>query len=598
LLPGEGIPYNKGLSGEITMDFKGKNILILGGTGLVGRVIAEKALALKASSVAIVGLYEYEVTETLDLLARGKARKENIDGVPCWRKGRLTGFWGNMFVRTALKDKSRAELLGDENARRTLIEDTYLQLNDEILQASYLYWLFNQTKPHIVYDSVNTATALAYQNIYDAALDLYGEIKSGKDVKEEAEKFLLTAYTPQLVRHMEILRRAMKDAGTELYLKIGTTGTGGMGWDIPYTHSEDRPSRVLLSKTAMAGAQSLLFLIMSRAQDAPAIKELKPAAAIAWQGIDAGEITRGGKPIPICDSTEPVPVSGKASIGQVLESAKSAETGKTLRSVYIDTGENGFFSLGEFVALSALDQMEFITPEEIADYAIYESLCQNTGKDVIDALEGAVMGPTYRGGLLRDTAIARLLELEQKNNDFPSVAFEILGPPRLTKLLYEAHILKEIYGDMRKVVAAKPDEISEAMSGFIMKEDKVRQACLSVGIPILMPDGNLLAGKHTVIPLPRERSMPPTPDNIDRWAHAGWVDTRKKNAEAWQARFAAIIANAKARSRKLKLGLAGSSREDRRFINPKTLGVDYTINPGEIVAWVFINEEKGRRTRR
>lgn len=580
------------------MDFKGKNILILGGTGLVGRVIAEKALALKASSVAIVGLYEYEVTETLDLLARGKARMEKIEGVPCWRKGRLTGFWGNMFVRTAFKDSSRAELLGDEKTRRRLIEDTYLPLDDEILESSYLYWLFKQTKPHIVYDSVNTATALAYQNIYDAALDLYEEIKAGKDVREGAEKFLLTAYTPQLVRHMEILRRAMKDSGAELYVKVGTTGTGGMGWDIPYTHSEDRPSRVLLSKTAMAGAQSLLFLVMSRAGDAPAIKELKPAAAIAWQGIGSGEITRGGKPIPIYDSKEPVTLSGKGSIAQALESAKSVETKETLRSVYIDTGENGLFSLGEFVALTALDQMEFITPEEIADYAIYESLGQNTGRDVIDALEGSVMGPTYRGGLLRDTAISRLVALEQKNEDFPSVAFEILGPPRLTKLLYEAHILKEIYGDMRKVVAAKPGEISEAMSGFITKEDKVRQECLSVGIPILLPDGKLLAGKHVVIPLPRERSMPPTPENIDRWAHAGWVDTRPENAEAWKARFAAIIADAKARSRRLKGGLSGSSREDRRFINPKTLGVDYSINPGEIVAWVFINEEKGKRTRR
>ncbi|MGC8894599.1 MAG: short-chain dehydrogenase [candidate division WOR-3 bacterium] len=580
------------------MNFKGKNVLILGGTGLVGRIIAEKALALKASSVTILGLYEHEITETFDLLIRGTPTKEKIGEVPCWRKGRLAGFWGNVFVRTEFKDSPRAELLADEKARRTLIEDTYLQINDDIIHASYLYWLFMQAKPHIVYDSINTATALAYQNVYDAALDLYEEIKSGKDVKTDAEKFLLTAYTPQLVRHMEILKRAMKDAGTELYVKIGTTGTGGMGWDIPYTHSEDRPSRVLLSKTAMAGAQSMLFFIMSRAGDAPAIKELKPAAAIAWQGIGIGKITKGGKPIEIYDSNEPLSLSEKESIAQALESVKFKNTRKTLKSVYIDTGENGLFSLGEFVALSALGQMEYITPEEIADYAIYESLCQNTGRDVIDALEGSVMGPTYRGGILRDTAIKRLLALEQKNKEFPSVAFEILGPPRLTKLLYEAHILKETYGDMRKVVAAEPSDISKAMSEFILKDDKVRQACLSVGIPVLLPDGKLLAGPHVVIPLPRERSMPATPQNVERWADAGWVDTRPKNAEAWQARCKAIISDARARSRRLKRGLSGSSREDRGFLNPKTLGVDYSFNPGEIVAWVFINEEKGKRTRR
>ncbi len=579
------------------MDFKGKNILILGGTGLVGRIIAEKALRLKAARVAIVGLYEHEITETFELFGL-KPTREKIDGVPCYRKGRLTGFWGNMFVRTNFKDTARPELLGDQKARRTLIEDTYLQLNEEILHASYLYWLFSHTRPHIVYDSVNTATALAYQNVYDAALDLYELIKSGKDVRDDAERFLLTAYTPQLVRHMEILRAAMKEAGTELYLKIGTIGTGGMGWDIPYTHSEDRPSRVLLSKNAMAGAQSLLFLIMSRAGDAPAIKELKPAAAIAWQGIGTGEITKGGKPIKICDSKKPLALSGAKSFADVLGSNEAVVSKESLRSVYIDTGENGLFSLGEFVALTALDQMEFITPEEIADYAIYESLGHNTGRDVIDALEGSVMGPTYRGGLLRDSAIARLVTLEKKNEYYPSVAFEILGPPRLTKLLYESYILKEIYGDMRKVIAAKPADISKAMARFLDENDKVRKAALSVGIPVLLPDGKLLAGEHVVIPLPRERKMPPTPNNINRWAYAGWVDTRPENAVTWKSRLEAIIKDARTRSRKLRRGLAGSSREDRRFLNPRTLSVDYSINPGEIVAWVFINEEKGKRTRR
>ncbi|MEO0192852.1 MAG: short-chain dehydrogenase, partial [candidate division WOR-3 bacterium] len=386
---------------------------------------------------------------------------------------------------------------------------------------------------------------------------------------------------------------------TELYVKIGTTGTGGMGWDIPYTHSEDRPSRVLLSKTAMAGAQSLLFLIMSRAADAPAIKELKPAAAIAWQGIGIGEITRGGRPITICDSKKPIPLSGKEGFATALKANRATEiTKEPLRSVYIDTGENGLFSLGEFVALTALDQMEFITPEEIADYAIYESLGQNTGRDVIDALEGAVMGPTYRGGLLREAAIQRLYALERENKYYPSVAFEILGPPRLTKLLFEAHILKEVYGDMRRVVSEEPAAISKAMADFIIKNDRVRKAALSVGIPVLMPEGNLLAGARVVIPLERERNLPATKENIERWAYAGWIDTRQENATEWQKRFKAIISDARARSRRLRRGLAGSSREDRRFLNPKTLRVDYSVNPGEIVAWVFINQEKGKRTRR
>ena len=52
---------------------------------------------------------------------------------------------------------------------------------------------------------------------------------------------ILSLSMTQLVRHVMMLDRALSEAGTRLYVKVGTTGTGGMGLNIPYTHSEDRP---------------------------------------------------------------------------------------------------------------------------------------------------------------------------------------------------------------------------------------------------------------------------------------------------------------------------------------------------------------------
>jgi len=579
------------------MNFRGKKVLILGGTGLTGRAIAKRAILRGASRVAVAGLYDSEALETINLLGRGRIRTEKLAGLSCYRRGRLLAFWGNMFVRTRFKDMSREELLSNPDVRQTLIEDTFLNLNDDILKSSYLYQLVTGFGPDIIYDSVNTATGLAYQNVYDSALDLYDRIKSGGEVSELAQKMLLTTYVPQLVRHMQILQAALRDSGAGFYLKVGTTGTGGMGWDIPYTHSEDRPSRVLLSKTAMAGAQSLLMFVLSRASGMPPVKELKPAAAIAWQGIGQGEILRGGKPIPVCDSEKPARIESRP-FREVLGGAKFTETGENLRSVYIDTGENGLFSVGEFVALSSLNQMEFITPEEIADYAIYEAEGLSTGRNVIEAIEASVMGPTYRAGYLRQDALERLAAAERKNHSFPSVAFEILGPPRLSKLLFEAHILDMAYGDMRAVAKADPGEISARMASIVRSDAVVRRGALSIGIPILLPDGDLLAGKGVKIPPERERDMELTPGNLERWAHAGWIDTRPVNAESWIKRFRTIIQESESRSRYLRGGYMAASSDDRRFIKPDTLGVDYGINPGEIVAWVFINEEKGKRTRR
>ena len=79
-------------------------------------------------------------------------------------------------------------------------------------------------------------------------------------------------------------------------LKVGTSGTGGMGFNIPYPHGEEKPSRVLLSKSAVAGAQSLLtFLIARTPGGPPVVKEIKPTAVIAWKDIGYGPIRRGGR---------------------------------------------------------------------------------------------------------------------------------------------------------------------------------------------------------------------------------------------------------------------------------------------------------------
>jgi len=58
-----------------------------------------------------------------------------------------------------------------------------------------------------------------------------------------------------------------------------------------------------------------------------------------------------------------------------------------------------------------------------------------TGKDVIAALDASTAGPTYRAGMLRRNVVGRLRSLEEREGK-RGVAYEMLGPPRLTKMLY------------------------------------------------------------------------------------------------------------------------------------------------------------------
>ena len=103
--------------------------------------------------------------------------------------------------------------------------------------------------------------------------------------------------------------------------------------------------------------------------------------------------------------------------------------------------------------LTTSRQMEFVTPEEIAQYLIFEIEGGNTGHDVINALDNAVLGPSYRAGLMRHWALERMMEFE-KQGETKSVAFEMLGPPRNTKLLFEAHLLREAGLSAPEVYAA------------------------------------------------------------------------------------------------------------------------------------------------
>jgi hypothetical protein len=253
---------------------------------------------------------------------------------------------------------------------------------------------------------------------------------------------------------VQVLWLSMVKAGTHAYLKIGTSGTGGMGLNIPYTHSEEKPSRVLLSKSALAGAHTLLLFLMARTPGGPITKEVKPAAAIAWKGIAYGEVLRRGRPVQLydvdLDEAEPLKLGERFRPHDV---SRGRDTGRTLKSVYIDTGENGLFSLEEFAAITTGEQMEFVTPEEIADVVAWELIGGNTGHDVINALDNAVMGPTYRAGLMRHWALEKLRDLE-KRHGVRSVAFENLGPPRLSKLLFEADLLRRTFGTMEAVRAA------------------------------------------------------------------------------------------------------------------------------------------------
>ena len=566
--------------------------LILGGAGLVGKQVAHRIATdnnLSPRKIVIASLYSHEHENALAYLRKAPGNK-SIEWV---------GEHGNIFVRNEYADANPKELLADPSHREALFADLFDKIEDAY-EHSRLVTIIRRHQPDVIIDSINTATAISYQNHYTAsnkarkqvneiiesvrASDLQCALDKTEETSLALYELLLSQSLPELIRHVLLLNKAMVEVGTRLYLKIGTTGTGGMGLNIPYTHSEDKPSAQLITKTAVAFAHTGLLFLMARTAGGPIVKEIKPGCLIGYADVTCRKIPERGK-----SGTFLFRYTSKIErLDEYLELHQPDSMYGNLGELelpIIDTGENGLFTKGEFETITALGQMEFITPEEIAHEVAMEIQGSTTGRDVIAAIDGAVMNPTYRAGYLRHRALSDLERLEAETSTH-SVALGHLGPPEISKLLWEAELLKLRYETLRAVLKHKPEELSEELTKLIQSEefDRMCQTIISLGLPILLPDGKqIIRGPRISIPERIEPGVRITEEDVDAWAQKGWVDLRTQNMVLWQERLEKME---KSRQDIRGRGSAAVTIEGYIYDN---------IRIGEVVGWIFNNEQDGYR---
>ncbi len=560
-----------------------QTILVLGGAGLVGsQIVRHLARELEPERIVVASLFRGEVREFLRDVRREFPHVEFV------------GAWGDVFVRDEFALERRRRLIQSHVRRDVLYKDLFGPLN-EAYEKSGLVQLVQQYSPDVIVDCINTATAISYQDIESLSHETYDLLQElaqivdhqdlealqtmGRLLEQNVSTLMISQSLPQLIRHVQLLHTAMSEVGTRLYLKVGTTGTGGMGLNIPYTHSEDRPSFKLMSKTAVAFAHTGLMFLMARTPNGPLVKELKPAAMIGYRRVSYKTVKLRGRPQFRYDSVE------QTLNGNLLlrgDENLYPRLGK-LHMAGVDTGENGFFARGEFETITHINQMEFITPEEIAQQALLEIKGSNTGYDVIAGIDSSILNSSYRAGVLRQTALEKLARIEEETESH-SVALGQLGPPELSKLLYEAHLLRLNYQTLENVLATSPTDIAETLYDFIVNEANLRTTIVSIGLPILAPDGRrLIRGPRINIPESIYHEVDINDERIDEWARKGWVDLRPANFAVWRERFGRMLRT------KHMLHTRGTSSVTMKTYLPDTIQI------GAVVAWIFSNEDGGYR---
>jgi len=592
---------------EVRVAHGDKKAMVLGGSGLVGYQVARRlALGTDLESLIIVARWRGETDQAVaDLNAE-------------FPRLNVRGYHGDIFLPgepvPAGTDGPRPGGSSTPEFRRRLFDDVYTDFESAYRDAMLVRLLLSE-RPDVIVDCVNTATGISYQDVFTTCLAVRADLDnvqvSTESLRENVERLMVSLSIPQLILRIRLLYRSLAESGVRLYLKVGTTGTGGMGLNIPYTHGEERPSPQLLNKTAVAFAHTGMLFLMARTPGSPIIKEVKPAALIGYRGVDHRaamgrqfrKVTRDGETIfELGDANEPYVLykprkellSGELDLTPDPSGYEriSGPDGKSeLRVPLVDTGENGLFTLGEFEAITALDQMEFITPEEIADIVVLEVKGVGTGRDVVSAIDSSVLGSTYKAGLLRPAALTELARLEDEHG-IPSIALGRLGPPGLAKHLFEAYLFQRVFKTLDRVLARSEERgaaeaMSREFSELLDREPLIASLSTSIGIPILGSDGKmLLRGPMISAPPYRvfRKKVPVTAETLERYVET-WVDLRPERMRWWFEAFKQMQASGRSRPGE---GLATARVSHATYLSDE-------IEIGNVVAWIFSTREEGFR---
>lgn len=370
------------------MEIQNKKTLVLGGTGLI-------------ASHVIDGLIR-EGCGPITLYAN-KSRKDNE-------------------IAASIKERYKTHPI--TSIQKNLMLDSYISKQKPDLRSSFILKLITKEAADIIVDGINTATIFSRQEI------------------DWLNRYYLIVF-----HAMRDLRAKSGNKHPQIYLKLGTTGLGGMGLNLPYTH-EQYTSEFMMRKAALSGAQTALLLVMGRSCNMPIIKEIKPAAAVFRNSVGYNE---------------------------------------KKKMVYIDGGESGPYAMEEFSLLTSVGQMGFITADEVAEKIILKIKGDPTGHDVVSSLNRALIKPSYKAGVIREGLLeqARTLMAEKS---IPSIAYGYLGPLIISKKLFEVAL---IINSSRKedLLHASAERLLKNILHYLDQNESVCGEIAALDLAVKLPQG-------------------------------------------------------------------------------------------------------------
>jgi len=479
------------------------------------------------------------------------------------------------------------------------------------VRESLIWNLVRTYEPDIVVDTINTATVLGYgadviqsgRHMAGLAREILGTLKTDdaetlrledvaarlKDAPGErlnplladlvSTSFQMTAFldTAAMIRFVQCLHALFQGDETtrvpafKRYVKVHTTGLGGMGFNIQYTHGdtgEPGLSTKLLGKVCATGSLTQLLLTLAHTPGCD-VRVVVPATLIGFVQPEDSVVTgtipdfsgervsfRRG-PLPLVDAQDLVPCDGSTNLLDALRDAggRVQEQDRPLEVPFLHSGENQPYAAEDIAAITALGQMGSITKEEVA-LASVECAEGDSRYDVLAAIDAAILLPTQTASVVRDRELQRCRARGRLEDGFrlPSVSLGNLGPTT-AKYLYEIEILRARYESVTRLVHEGNEmDMTLRACSYVLEDAQgslLRRQILSLGIPIFLRKGprqsGLLLGRRLLFPDPRDlralkRPLDPEDPVVAKWLATGWIDLTGPRMRWWHERFREVHA--------------------------------------------------------
>ncbi|MBQ6991490.1 MAG: hypothetical protein IJN50_01005 [Clostridia bacterium] len=538
-----------------------KTVLIIG-VGQIGKAITKRIIDMKPERIILHNLTK---KESDDEIVKFKKLAEGIELVPSY---------GNVFMPYKYNTLSQEQEILEK--KDYLLNFYYSNPTEEILKESTIYKLIEKWKPEIVVDSINTGTVLGSTYKPEQLLETVNDNSSEKE--KTLTKVLLNDFVPKIINFVNSLKIAMEDFKVKKYIKVSTTGLGGMGINMPYTHGDTPKSTLsyaLMGKISSAGVFHQLLWNLSHVAHLN-ISLVIPATFVGYDNAKFEPIETDIGLIKKVELVDKVMLE----IGEDLK-YNGNKTDEYLKFPVVRAGENHVYSLFEMSALTTIGQMEAVTKEEVAD-AVISDIEGKAYKNILAYLDSGMISPTYAGRTMRDKVISEIKSL-MKENKTTSIATGNLGVT-MAKQLYELFLIKSVCPTFTEITNSESETIYNKIIEYLNDNSDIIQEVLSLGIPILLENNEAYVGEYSLYPNKEEKTKI-TNESIENWAKTGWIDLRIKNINIWKKDILEIQKDAE----ELK-------KKDECFTlsrNPFVIEDNFDI--GELMGYYYNLKGRGRR---